>query len=211
MRWAVLIRHRFLWMWMKNQNRAGQWPMVHADWKTFSWAGTRAVTGQRFPAPVSEAVLHLAKGWKLLFCVTSEYLFVLITGLSFSGIRFWHSAMMYLSSPTTFFRYSHSEFILQKHSAKIPSRLLAVFWFFFSVSQHDRTLSVSAALAWTALFRRVPSQLHSFTSAKSTGRAICSRRSLCRQTFGLCSSNRSPLPWIYLLLLSVSALISIHR
>lgn len=52
----------------------------------------------------------LIKGWKLLFCLTSEYLFVLAKGLSFSWIPFWCSTMMYLLSPSTFFRYSQNSF-----------------------------------------------------------------------------------------------------
>lgn len=200
---------------MNDQNRAGSVTHSTCGLKGIQLGWHQGCSWAQISCSGHWRSSTLSKGWKLLFWITSKYLLVLITGLSFSRILFWHSAMMYLLPSITFSRYSHRDFILQKHSVRIPSGVSSVqFWFFvsqhgstwFFVCQHGfckPTLSVNARLAWTALFRRMLSQLHSFTSAKSTGRAICNYKSTCRQTFGLHSSNRSPLPWIHLTLFSL--------
>lgn len=145
----MLTKQRFLWI--KEQNRACQWPMVHINKKVFNSAGTGAVTGHR-TALVSELVPYSAKTINL-FCLTSEYLLVLVTSLSFSWI--------------SFLVLSHDIFIITNYIFQIFPELICrstalrylqvCLWrsvWIFPVSKHDCALLGSATPAWTAWFRR---------------------------------------------------------
>lgn len=181
--------------------------MVHVNWKTFSSAGTGAVTGHRISALVSESVPYSAKTRNCCFVSSvNTYLFLQQACLLVESLS-WCSATMYSLSLIAFFRYSQSSFC-----RSTALRCLQVCYWpsvcFFAVNKRDCTPSGSATPAWTAWFWTGLS--YSFTSAMSTGRAICNYKNQSRQTFGLLSNNRFTRFSLYFLLFSVSALVWVN-